>query len=257
MTPLLIIGTFHFASAKDMVNLDPGDMSTPGRQAELDALAADLAGFAPTKVLIEHPYAERDQIDASYRAFLAGIRPLAASEREQLGFRIAAHAGHGHVYPVDIMHRFTEPAFEALIGGEGAAAERFRSLLEPSRAAVAATEHTLTSRGVRAALAGLNTPQARRDSLAVYLDGFCRIAGNGDAAYAGAYAGADVTGNWYHRNVRIFASVLRVTEPGDRLLMLYGAGHVPILAHLAEASGAYQLADPSDILAGPSDILAG
>ncbi len=169
-----------------MVNLDPGDMSTPGRQAELDALAADLAGFAPTKVLLEQPYAERDQIDASYRAFRAGIRPLAASEVEQLGFRIAAHAGHDHVYPVDIMHRFAEPAFEALIGGESPAAQEFRALLEPASAAVAATEHTLTSRGVRAALAGLNTPQARRDSLAVYLDGFCRIAGNGDAAYAGA-----------------------------------------------------------------------
>ncbi len=59
-----------------------------------------------------------------------------------------------------------------------------------------------------------------------------------------------MTGNWYHRNVRIFANVLRVTEPGDRLLMLYGAGHVPILAHLAEASGAYRLADPRDILSG-------
>jgi hypothetical protein len=53
-----------------------------------------------------------------------------------------------------------------------------------------------------------------------------------------------MTGNWYHRNIRIYANILRITDPGDRLLIFYGAGHVPVLRHLLGASGEYELDDP-------------
>ena len=63
-----------------------------------------------------------------------------------------------------------------------------------------------------------------------------------------------MAGNWYFRNVRIYASILRSTEPGDRLLVFYGAGHVPVLRHLLSASGEYFLDDPCPLLSGGQDI---
>jgi Family of unknown function (DUF5694) len=238
---------FHFDSKLDYVTASPGDLGTLVRQAELDEVAAGLAaGFGPTKVLIERPYAERGRIGAEFRQYLNGTRMLAAGEAEQLGFRIAARAGHQQVYPVDILHRFMEPSLEALISSDSPAARQFAELLAQTQAAQTLIDQTLARHGLRAALAELNTAERRQADLAVYLDGICRL--DGDADDASLYAGADATGNWYHRNVRIFANILRATGRGDRLLAIYGAAHVPVLAHLAEASGHYQLVDPAAML---------
>ena len=64
------------------------------------------------------------------------------------------------------------------------------------------------------------------------------------------YPGADhVTGWWYNRNLRIFANIRRIAEPGDRILVIIGAGHVPILRHAFRASPEFRLIEVADILA--------
>lgn len=63
------------------------------------------------------------------------------------------------------------------------------------------------------------------------------------------YPAADhVTGWWYNRNLRILGNIYRVMEPGDRLLLLIGAGHVPIIQHAAESSPEIDLIDLSGVL---------
>ena len=59
MTPLLILGTFHFASALDLVNNAPGDMSTVARQAGLDGIAADVASGLRQESLADASYGGR------------------------------------------------------------------------------------------------------------------------------------------------------------------------------------------------------
>jgi pheromone shutdown protein TraB len=40
--------------------------------------------------------------------------------------------------------------------------------------------------------------------------------------------------NWYKRNLRIFANINRITEPGkDRILVIIGAGHLKLLKEFA------------------------
>jgi hypothetical protein len=45
--------------------------------------------------------------------------------------------------------------------------------------------------------------------------------------------GADLNARWYHRNARIFTNVVRLSKPGERVLVLYGAGHGYWLRHFA------------------------
>jgi hypothetical protein len=48
-----------------------------------------------------------------------------------------------------------------------------------------------------------------------------------------SYVGADIAATWYHRNVRIYANVLRIVDsPNDRVLVLIGGGHRPLLRQL-------------------------
>lgn len=62
------------------------------------------------------------------------------------------------------------------------------------------------------------------------------------------YVGADAVADWYRRNLRIFANLNRITEKGDRILLLFGAGHCYILRQLVMEAPGYKLVEPGDYL---------
>ena len=43
------------------------------------------------------------------------------------------------------------------------------------------------------------------------------------------YAGTDVVATWWERNFRIMRNIDEITEPNDRILILFGQGHTAIL----------------------------
>jgi hypothetical protein len=50
-----------------------------------------------------------------------------------------------------------------------------------------------------------------------------------------SYPGANVAAQWYERNLKIASNVLRVIDsPTDRVLVIIGAAHGPILRELLE-----------------------
>jgi len=50
--------------------------------------------------------------------------------------------------------------------------------------------------------------------------------------------------DWYKRNLRIFANLTRIAEPGDRIFIIYGQGHIKILSDLVVESPDFCLVDP-------------
>ncbi|MEQ9317164.1 MAG: DUF5694 domain-containing protein, partial [Henriciella sp.] len=64
--------------------------------------------------------------------------------------------------------------------------------------------------------------------------------------YAGAedQPGARLNYGWYARNALIFANITRIAEPGDRVLVIYGAGHNYWLRHFVETTPGYVFVDP-------------
>lgn len=238
LIPALLLGTVHFTSKSDMFTNDVDDMCTPRRQLELQTLAGHLTAFRPTKVLIERPYADREAINADYTGFLQGTRPLAADESEQIGFRLAAASRHEHVYPVDIKHRWHEPAVEAILSTDPNAREVWDRIQREGAEATAQTNQVLTNSAISAVLHHINTTDAREGYLRPYVRDFPRLV-HGDN-----YSGADMLGNWYFRNARIHANICRTSQPDDRLAIVYGAGHIPVLEHLLENSGLFSMEDP-------------
>jgi hypothetical protein len=58
------------------------------------------------------------------------------------------------------------------------------------------------------------------------------------------YAGADMVNTWYHRNLRIFSNLHQITESDqDRILVVYGQGHVPLLKQFANDSPYFKVED--------------
>jgi hypothetical protein len=48
----------------------------------------------------------------------------------------------------------------------------------------------------------------------------------------GDWAGADLNSDWFRRNMRIYSNVVKLADsPNERVLVIYGAGHLGWLQH--------------------------
>lgn len=244
---LLMLGTFHFKDAgldgyKPEVDVDI--LSEP-RQAELKDVLDRLEKFAPTKILIEVKAERAEVIDERYRRYLAGEFELEANEIYQVGFRLARRLGHERLYAVDVMGRnyadLADPEAYAVEHGQAfpeaeSWEERFTQLYQHD-------DQLKAKQTLREHLLYLNSEERLRIGHGHYVLSYLGL-GN-DEEYP---ATDSLTGWWYNRNLRIFSNVMRVMEPGDRLLLLIGAGHVPIIRHAADASPEIDLVEVSAVL---------
>jgi len=250
-TPLLIVGTFHMeGSSQDLVNPPPADMTTPRRQAEIESLVGRLAEFRPTRVAIESARISNYWNDR-YAAWRESRDALGYNEIEQVGFRLADRAGLDALSPVDYpmwmdgttaAERHEPPPQPA---SATAAPEAESPLLQAVRAQVTEDNRVLSAGTVTEFLVHLNRPER-----AVMNQRWDVISNLAPGAGTSLYETTDYATNWYKRNLRIYTNLAAISGPGERVVLLIGAGHVHVLTGLAAADPRFCLVPASDFLAG-------
>jgi hypothetical protein len=60
--------------------------------------------------------------------------------------------------------------------------------------------------------------------------------------------GAELQAYWFMRNAKIFSKIVDVTAPGDRVIVIYGAGHKYWLENLVDGTTGYIRVDPAPYL---------
>jgi len=249
-TPLLVVGTFHMeGSSADFVNMAPADMSSPRRQAQIEALVTRLAAFRPTRVAVESSRISNYWNDR-YTAWRETRDALGFNEIEQVGFRLADRMGLAALSPVDYpmwmdgttaADRHQPPQAEAATKVE----EAESPLLMEVRAQVAADDRVLAEGTVTEFLAYLNRPE--RAVMNHRWDVISNLApGPGTAMYETT----DLATNWYKRNLRIYTNLVAISGPGERVLFLVGAGHAHILNDIAATDPRFCLVPATAFLAG-------
>jgi len=216
---VLILGTYHMANpGRDMYNMQVDDVRSPQRQMELAQLADVLAKFAPTKIAIEaDPDSER--VPAAYKDYVAGKHELTQNEIEQIGFRLAKQLGHTQLYPIDVEGDFPFQRVIDYAKATGRSAD-LDKLMSSTGQIVAAQNDYIKSHTVLQSLLYMNSPAQVAAGDTFYL----QLAPYGEA---GDYAGPDLLGAWYTRNIRIYGNMAKlIQKPTDRILVLYGAGHL-------------------------------
>lgn len=239
---LLVVGMFHMDNpGRDVANLDADDMLAPRRQGEIQAVAAAIARFQPTRIAIEFPHAKQSELDRRYAGYRAGQQALGRSEDDQLGLRIAAMLDLPRIDAVDWNEMPPVTSIDVIdyeAGAERLGQQDFLAAMRARLKARAAIDQQHLEQGsVGDMLRWLNDPQRLRDSNAAYFD-YARIAGDDD------YPGANWLQFWYGRNLKIFSNLTRIAGRGERVLVLYGAGHAPLLRQFAAQSGYFEVLDP-------------
>jgi hypothetical protein len=249
---VMVLGVFHFANP----GLDAYkprfafDILDPARQKELDEVLDKLAAYHPTKIMIEWKRIEDDSItNDRYQKYLSGGFSLDDKTNEvyQIGFKLARKLNHSRIFCSDAgtnwcgadldWEAFNEEAYLKSKGQyEKATRYSFTQLYEYLDSLK--TVQTLTGH-----LRMLNTPANRLKDHQAYLIDVNRGAGDN-------YYGADLVANWYRRNLRIFSNVHDLTDfdQEERLLLIYGAGHVWQLRQFFSDSPDYDYVEVNDFL---------
>ena len=222
---VMLFGVFHFENpGYDVVKTDQIDVMTDENQAYLEELSDRISEYNPTVVLLEFTPARESEMQERFQEYVDGHFELPSNEVYQLGFRIAA------LSDADIIHGFdhtniqwqAQPLFDYLQSDDTETGARMSALIE---------EITLEEREAQSRLSLqellIRANDASRDTLnrAFYI--LTNHVGDHED-----FVGADATASWWHRNFRMYALVQRHAQPGERVLVIGGQGHVAILRQL-------------------------
>ncbi|WP_394694406.1 DUF5694 domain-containing protein [Hyphobacterium sp.] len=238
---VMVLGTFHFTGGgSDYVQGQVDDYLAPARQAEIEALVESLATFEPTRIVVELVPEAEDRFNAAYQRYLAGEHELTVNERQQIGMRLAARLGHDRLYAADYQNGMD---FQAMMGAaEENGQTGLLGRLPRLRTDIEALEAELNRPDVLIAqrLRVYNTPEFLAEHN-VYLT----LAQMGSVENP---AGADEMAGWWGRNLHIFAQIAQISEPGDRILVIYGSGHKFLLDQFFQDAAEFEWVDTLDYL---------
>ena len=244
---VLLVGTFHF----DYPNLDSHvtdadqqvDIASANKQAEVQELLDYIARFRPNKIVVERRSGSK--VNDAYRAYRAGDRQLSKGEIEQIGFRLGdrfdidslilgdaftlQNSMHWHADST-VFRPFIDSLWEAVDTDWDTTIEnRYWALYEHEDAMIAKSS-------LLDVFKYENTPHRTRRGHGHYLEFESDERVDALAIW------------WYSRNLRIYRRIRQsTTSPEDRILVLFGAGHLGILRQQFESSPAYELVEFGDL----------
>ena len=216
---ILVLGTYHMANpGHDIHNMQADDVLSPKRQQEITQLIEVLKKFRPTKIAIEAEVGNQKEAQR-YVDYLAGKYTLTRNEIDQIGYRLAKELGHRAIYPVDVDGDFPYLRVVNWAKANGLNA-KFDALAASTGERVEAEGEFLRTHTVLKMLGLMNADSSVATSLASY---FAFV----PYGQPFEYAGPDLLAAWYQRNIRIYHNIVALIDsPNDRILVIYGAGHL-------------------------------
>jgi hypothetical protein len=237
---IMVVATYHFANpGQDLHNVKAVDVLTPERQQEIEAVARALARFEPNRVAVEWP---ADVVDERYAKYRQGVLPASPNEVVQLGFRLARVRGLERVHGIDVSGDFPFGPVVDWAKRHGETAQ-LDALMASGAAEVASISDLQQRTSVGAVLRYMNEPAGIARNHAFYSSVLRMGAGQ-------EQPGATLVSAWYARNLAICARLLQVIEPGDRVAVFYGQGHVHLLRQCMGEQPDVELVDPLTYLDG-------
>jgi hypothetical protein len=231
---VLVLGTYHMSNpGRDIFNMEADDVLSARRQAEIARVIEVLAEFRPTKIAVESDVND-ERVPNRYADYLADRHELTRNETEQLGFRLAKELGHETVYPVDTGGEFPYPRLVKYAQATGREAE-MDALQEETGEMVQAQGEYLATHTVLETLRYMNSDEYVAKAVGSYF----QLAELGEPW---DWAGADLVADWFRRNMRIYTNIVQLVDsPDERILVIYGAGHLGWLQYAFDSNPDFRL----------------
>ena len=239
---VMVVGSFHMGNpGQDVANVDVENMLTDHRQAEIAAAVEAIAAFQPTVIAVERITEAPDYADPKFAAYAETDLATIADERYQIGYRLADLVGITRVYGIDEQPSDGEPDYFPF--------DKLMAHAQATGQGDALNQQIADIQAIVGKLGDLQKDHTVAELLVVY-----NSAGefSGDDFYyrtfeydlGEAQPGAELQAYWFMRNAKIFSKLAQVTKPGDRVVVVYGAGHKYWLDHFAKNTPGFVRVDP-------------
>ncbi len=245
---VMILGTYHFDNpGLDLVNIAAEDVLTEKRQAELKRVAERLSAFQPTAIAVEKVARSDTPLDPGFASFTDADLTSDRNEIVQIGYRLADQQGISRVYAVDVQEGeidfFPFGRIQSFAEKTGQLDMINQMIAEVQTEAETIASHQQAF-AMHELLAAENDPARTQRMHSNFYYGLLKLAD------AEEQPGAALNYGWYARNALIFANIAASSQPGDRILVIYGSGHNYWLQHFAETTPGFQFVDPVPYLTG-------
>lgn len=242
---VLLVGSFHFAyygaDAHVTKEEDQVNVLLPQRQKEVEELVDYIAQFKPNKIAVEGGR-NSGYILRRYEKYLEKPKSLRANEIDQIAFRLMKRFELDTLYGVNSyglvrdLHKHTDstvirPILDSIykdwdFNSDSKISKRYSQVYDQD-------DKLALNNKLLPYFKHMNSDKIIDRDWGAYLTGDFKN---------GSYEGADALAmHWYSRNLRIMRNIQNITEPGDRILVIFGAGHMTILKNLMQASPEYEL----------------
>jgi Family of unknown function (DUF5694) len=243
---VMVLGAYHMGNpGRDINNVEVGSVLTPVRQKEIADVANRLARFKPTKIAVEMVADQTDLTTSAFAKFTPATLTKEKNEIDQIGFRLASQLGHKQVYAVDEQSATVDYfPFEKLTEYAKTSNQQIKvdAMLASSAVQAKKMEAAIKTKTVREMLMSINTGDYGVNEMR---DFYWPLNAIGDDKQQ---PGAELNAMWFMRNTKIMSKITQIAKPGDRIIVMFGAGHGYWLRQMVSGTPGFRLVEPNTFL---------
>lgn len=249
---VMILGTYHLHQSERMGI----DIISDIRQNELLDIARKIAVFMPNKIAIEKLPRDEKIVNARYHMFLKdGFIDVSkfhhsrtlykntgdVNEIVMLAFRIGKLCGVHNLVAINYVNIGFIFKMFALRYAKRKLPDIYRKICDKENEYFSSCKEVFQGSLLDTFIYLNQQTNIKRQHNAQFLEV------NQIGAF-GNFIGSAFVKSWYARNLHIFANIQSVCKEDDRLLILYGAGHLAILESLVNDYSEIELVSPLEYL---------
>jgi Family of unknown function (DUF5694) len=242
---IFLIGTNHFANHDngDLFQLKTDNILAKKRQQEIHEVIECLKTFRPTKVALEWPKEHQATFTQQYISYRNDNFQLMRNECYQIGFRLAKEMGHEEIFAVDWNHDLEGVPNLGTWTKENKST-LFEEIVATGQQQAVTSDNYFNHHPIKKFLLWLNSEKNIQGTQEIYMK--LALVGTEDDP-----VGAKWTAHyWHYRNMLIYKNIMELaTSSEDRIFVLYGAGHLPLLLQFFKESRLCNVEVASDYLA--------
>ncbi|MDC6351049.1 DUF5694 domain-containing protein [Zeaxanthinibacter sp. PT1] len=232
--PVLNLGTFHMGYTSD-ANTTEFDEHDQKKKEEVHRIAAKLAEFRPTVILVEMEPEYNNRLQQQYRAYLENpeMHFEHPDEIELLAYEVGRLSGVEKIFGIDHQMGYNYPGIDSLANALGTAA--YKTYMDN---AGYRGEQDYDSASTLDKLRIINRDINLDFLITVNADILTHVATEGN------FEGADEAAKFYHRNLRMFSNINQLPlAADDRVFMLMGAAHTAFFRDFMSRNPRYHMVD--------------
>jgi len=243
-TEILLVGTFHFNNpGLDIAKNNSFEILNSKTQNELDVMAQKIKDFKPTKIFVERPYQNQQELDSTYNLYKAGKLPVSTDEIYQLAFRIAKLDNNISLEAIDY-NGFGFPFGEVMEVMEKRNQTDLKEQIMNFTKEIGDDFNRKLASGISLTdmLLYHNTDDFRYMSNHIY-DTILNAGNTTD------FEAAHLLAQWNNRNLYMYSLLKKKTSPKDeRVMVLLGASHIANIKVLLDSNKQWKTVELKEVL---------